>query len=97
MKTKEEIKELDPRQCVYSSYSTELDQLVIDGLTAIERHKNKINNSIKNITESENKIMSNYPNHDAYRWFNKRGSCVVFRTERNEKIFNWEEMLKLSL
>ncbi len=94
MKTKEEIKELDPRQCVYSSYGEELDQLLINGLTSIERHKNKINE--KKLREEENKIMLKFPNHDAYRWFNKRGSCVVFRTERNEKIFKWEEMLKLS-
>ena len=87
------IENLDPRQCVYVDFNEGATNLVINGKNAIEQKQEQYS---EELTENELDVLKKHPNYEAYRWFNKRGVCVLFRTEKNENMYNWDDLLKLS-
>lgn len=92
-----EIKDLDGRQCIYipegyhlEQYGT--DQLIINGQSYDERcqqHHPDKNNIMK--------IRQLHPHHRAYLWCNRRGWTVVFRTEKNEDMFEWKLLEEIQM
>lgn len=94
MYNRKTIPELDPRQCVYIDYHTQLygtQNLVINGETYEERTEKTMptNEKIKN-------ALKGYEDREAYLWSNARGWCLIFRTEKNEKMFVWDKLKKVN-
>lgn len=87
------ITELDSRQCVYTAYDeTGCSNLVVNGETVIDIMERKMG---KNITKAEAELLTKYPDREAYRWVNLRGTTIVFRTGVNENMFHFEKLQKL--
>lgn len=85
-----EIETLDPRQIEYCKYHNEeygTDQLVISGKTYLERTAEN-----RPTQQSIREAMNLHTGYECYLWNNKRGWAVVFRTEVNEAMFDWDNL-----
>lgn len=90
---RKKIEGLDPRQCFYINFHTQeygTDRLVINGEAYMDRVKKN-----KPPMSKIQKILDSYPDRESYLWCNMRGWTVVFRTEINENMFDWNLLEKL--
>lgn len=62
----EEISELDPRQLVYVSEGSTIED-----------------------------ILQKYPNREAYSMGNLRGATIVFKTQKNETMYDWKYLKRV--
>lgn len=86
----DEISELDPRQCVYVSFSDSCTNLVIGGKNVIDRNSDKFE-----LNQECEEMFNKYPNYKTYVWHNLRGTCLVFRNAKNEEMFRWENLIRV--
>ena len=88
------IENLDPRQSIYINYHDEqhgTERLIINGMDYEER--TKVNHPSR---EQVAKMLVGYDDREAYLWNNTRGYSLVFRTESNENMFNWDNLEKVN-
>lgn len=92
---RKEIKTLDPRQIEYCKYNEDeygTDQLIINRETYNERTAEH-----RPTQEAIRQAMSLHKGYECYLWNNKRGWAVIFRTERNEEMFDWEQLERIGI